>query len=209
MIHKFTFLLLTLFSWLNLQGQNSTTNNPVLKQPVDYFNPKWSPDGKSIVFESNMDGKTSIYIMSKDGSNLKKITDTLNDYGQPAWSPDGKSLVYYGSKFPMQLFVYDLQKTSQRQLLTANTDAYEPSWSVNNQVAFDSRAIRTTPNDLSVINADGNGYKKITDGTYDCAAPQWSPDGKKILFERSVAINKPWKEITPEERRARVIPARS
>jgi Tol biopolymer transport system component len=167
---------------------------------IYYFNPQFSPDGSSIVFESTRDGKSAIYTISPDGTNLQKITDSIFDYGQPTWSPDGKQLVYYGSKRPMQLFTNSWQGGEQKQLPTHGYDAYQPVWSVQNKIAFDSRAIGQTPNDIAIMNADGTGFQKLTtDEKYDCYAPQWSPDGKKILFNRSIAIRKPWKEITKEE----------
>ena len=168
---------------------------------IYYYNPQWSPDGSSIVFESNRDGgKSSIYTMSPDGNNIRKITDTLFDYGQPSWSADGKHLVYYGSDHPMQLFINSNQGSAQKQLPTPGLDAYEPSWSSQNKIAFDSKPLNTVPNEIAVMNADGTGFAKLTSSAkYDCSSPQWSPDGKKILFQRSLSIHKQWKDITKEE----------
>jgi Tol biopolymer transport system component len=180
------------------------TTQVVLSQNVNtriyYFNPQFSPDGSSIVFESTRDGKSSIYTIAPDGKGLKQITDTIFDYGQPAWSADGKHLVYYGSKRPMQLFTNSWKGGEQKQLPTPDYDAYEPSWSVKDKIAFDCRVIGQTPNDIALMNADGTGFTKLTnDEKYDCSSPRWSPDGKTILFQRSIAIRKPWKEITKEE----------
>ena len=168
---------------------------------ISYFNPQWSPDGKSIAFESNQDGKSAIYTVSPLGTNLLKITDTSSAYGQPAWSPDGKQLVYYGSRRPMQLYVNSNKGGEQKQLPTPGLDAYQPSWSAQGQIAFDTRPVGQTPNDISVMNADGSGYRQLTvDSNYDCTSPLWSSDGKTIYFQRSLAIRKPWNEITKEER---------
>lgn len=167
---------------------------------IYYFNPQFSPNGSSIVFESTRDGKSSIYTINPDGSNIKKITDTTFHYGQPAWSPDGRQLVYYGSSRPMQLFTNSVNGGEQKQLPTPGIDAYQPAWSSQNMIAFDYRLVGQAANDIARINADGTGITKLTtDEKYDCASPQWSPDGKKILFQRSIAIRKPWKEITKEE----------
>ncbi|HUM48318.1 MAG TPA: hypothetical protein PLD84_15410 [Chitinophagales bacterium] len=188
--------LIVLLSILYIQSAFCQTAS----RAVAYYNPKWSPDGTSIVFESTMDGKSSIYTILPDGSGLRKITDTTFDYGQPSWSPDGMYLVYYGSVHPMQLFINASKGGEQRKLPTPGYDAYEPVWSLQNKLAFDSRAMGQTPNDIAVMNTDGTGFTKITvDEKYESSSPQWSPDGKKILYNRSIAIRKPWKEITKEE----------
>ena len=55
--------------------------------------PAWSPDGKSIAFQSNRDGPYHIFVMNSDGSNLRQITSgNDNDDRHPNWSPDGKTI---------------------------------------------------------------------------------------------------------------------
>ena len=56
--------------------------------------PAWSPDGRQIAFESNLDGDMEIYVMNADGSGVRQIThNTLWDEG-PAWSPDGTKFAF-------------------------------------------------------------------------------------------------------------------
>src|SRR5689334_1909984 len=45
---------------------------------------------------------------------------------------------------------------------------------------------RTSSFHLYRINPDGTGRKQVTTGTQDDISPKWSPDGKKILFERAM-----------------------
>ena len=63
--------------------------------PTSYDSaPAWSPDGRQIAFESNLDGDMEIYVMNADGTNVRQIThNTLWDEG-PAWSPDGTKFVF-------------------------------------------------------------------------------------------------------------------
>src|SRR6185369_10067812 len=63
-------------------------------EPVYYFNPDWSPDGSRILFESTRDGKSAIYTIRPDGSDLKKLTDGQANDGQAQWSPDGRQIVF-------------------------------------------------------------------------------------------------------------------
>jgi Tol biopolymer transport system component len=56
--------------------------------PVYDASPAWSPDGTKIAFISNRDYLFSLYLMNKDGSNSRLVTDKAIDMGEPAWSPE-------------------------------------------------------------------------------------------------------------------------
>ena len=59
--------------------------------------PSWSPDGQRVAFESDRDGLMrlfySVYIVNRDGSGLRQVTDYALNANHPVWSPDGKLLV--------------------------------------------------------------------------------------------------------------------
>jgi len=56
--------------------------------------PKWSPDGKRIVFETYRDGNFEIYIMNADGSNQINLTNHSGTDHYPSWSPDGGKIAF-------------------------------------------------------------------------------------------------------------------
>jgi TolB protein len=58
----------------------------------------WSPDGRRIAFESDVDGDMDIYVMDADGGNVRQLTgvepdDDAHDEG-PGWSPDGLQIAF-------------------------------------------------------------------------------------------------------------------
>jgi Tol biopolymer transport system component len=50
-------------------------------------NPRWSPDGSQIVFESNRDGDSEIYVMDADGGNTVNLTNNTTADISPEWRP--------------------------------------------------------------------------------------------------------------------------
>ena len=47
-----------------------------------------------IIFVSNRDGNTEIYVMNPDGTGQKNLTNSNDMDSQPSWSPDGKKITF-------------------------------------------------------------------------------------------------------------------
>ncbi|HEY3033992.1 MAG TPA: hypothetical protein VGJ54_04960 [Streptosporangiaceae bacterium] len=60
------------------------------------FPPRWSPDGKRIVFSMNSaDGRSiSLYIVNANGAGLRKVSTGRRDNEAPAWSRDGTKIAF-------------------------------------------------------------------------------------------------------------------
>lgn len=62
--------------------------------------PRWSPDGKYLVFESNRSGSFQIYLLNTAGGEAKQLTTISTEAAQPIFSPDGKHLAFVSAVFP-------------------------------------------------------------------------------------------------------------
>jgi TolB protein len=64
--------------------------------------PVWSPDGKTIVFDSARTDRTpndsrhvnDVFLMKADGSGVKRLTDSRGTSGDAAWSPKGSLIAF-------------------------------------------------------------------------------------------------------------------
>lgn len=74
---------------------DSVTPETVLNSTRVETNPKVSPDGSRIAFESNRSGPTEIWAANVDGTNLTQITNIGHaNTGSPAWSADGGKIAF-------------------------------------------------------------------------------------------------------------------
>lgn len=172
------------------------------KTPVYYFNPHWSSDGKTIVFESTRDGKSAIYMIRTDGSNLQRLTDPASSAGQPRFSRDGKKIVFYSERDGrLQLYVMNADGTNQHRLSETDDLDYLPDFSPRGDyVVFQSRAERPAiAHDIFIIRTDGTNRARLTDGKFGYMSPKFSPDGKRIVFVRSVVPKKYYREMSRDE----------
>ena len=69
--------------------------------------PRFSPDGKRVIFESSRDGgSTQIWVQDFDSANgaltgdAKKVTSISTEASGGTWSPDGQSLLFVSSVYP-------------------------------------------------------------------------------------------------------------
>jgi Tol biopolymer transport system component len=71
--------------------------------------PRYAPDGKTIVFVSDRSGYENLWLVDADGKDPRALTkDKDAQYISPAWTPDGKYLVVSRTKTGILGSAYDL-----------------------------------------------------------------------------------------------------
>ena len=144
--------------------------------------------------------------MNTDGSNVKRLTESLGNDGGAFFSPDGKRIVFraYHLETPEETADYKklltghLVNLSRLDIFVMDSDGKNRKRITNNgSVNFcpyftpDGKKIIFSSNmddpkgrnfDLYLINVDGTGLERITFHEDFDAFPMFSPDGKKLVW---------------------------
>lgn len=62
--------------------------------------PRWSPDGKKILFESDRGGSQQLWTIEVGGGEAQQLTDIASEAGGALWSPDGKWIAFVSAVYP-------------------------------------------------------------------------------------------------------------
>jgi Tol biopolymer transport system component/DNA-binding winged helix-turn-helix (wHTH) protein len=160
-----------------------TTDNKVLDEN---FTPMWTAGGRFICFTSNRSGTERTWRIPAGGGTIEPETTYP---GVGALSPDGSRLVYAGqsafggsSVWRTELAVEGGVVVGKQQLLPDSAFDYAPRPSPDgHQIAFESE--RSGIDQIWKSNADGSDLRKLTSLSGNAGDPQWSADGKWILFD--------------------------
>jgi dipeptidyl aminopeptidase/acylaminoacyl peptidase len=62
--------------------------------------PRWSPDGKSILFQSTRSGEPQLWVISLSGGEARQLTTISTGATGAQWSPDGKTIAFVSAVYP-------------------------------------------------------------------------------------------------------------
>ncbi|MGH9967020.1 MAG: TPR end-of-group domain-containing protein [Pyrinomonadaceae bacterium] len=148
--------------------------------------PRWSPDGKRIAFTSRRTGNYELWVINRDGSSLRQITQSNGGHYSP-WSPDGRAIAYSIHSPRNDCVViqpdkpWNEQEPSKLPALTDASLSFEGwDWSPNGKKLA---GIKHLPNGLhsgiGVFDQESGSYDWFTDfGDW----PVWLNDDRRPLF---------------------------
>jgi Tol biopolymer transport system component len=117
-----------------------------------------SYDGKKMIYCSDKDGDLDLYVMDIASGKEKKVTNSLGYDGGAWFSPDGKKIVWRASRPKTEAEIAEYSSLLKEGL------------------------VAPTNMEVFVANADGSDAKQITQLGQANWAPNFTPDGKQIIF---------------------------
>ncbi len=151
---------------------------------------RWSPDGKTIAFISDLSGEDQLYLVEQDGKGKPEpLTSGLAvQLNPPTWAPDGKHLAFTDKDG----IVY-VVGVANRKLVQAAHDEFgrvgDLAWSADGQFLAFSLGNLNGTRSLYAWGLADQQLHRLTGDRFTTSEPTWDPEGRYLyaLSERDYA----------------------
>jgi len=146
------------------------------------LSPRWSPNGKMIVYTSYKNGNPDLWLLTLGDNRNRVISSHSGLNSAPAWSPDGRYLAMTLSKDgDAEVYLISPEGVVVRRLTDSWGIDSSPTWSPSGkEIAFTSD--RGGLPQVYVMSSDGGNVRRLTYENDYNDSPAWSPKGDKVLF---------------------------
>jgi hypothetical protein len=154
----------------------------------------WDSSSQRLAVATVTSGRAAIAIFDAQSGDVTREIEVqeVDEIMHPTWSPDGRAIGFTGmSQGLTDLFVYDLEANSLRQLTKDAFADLQPAWSPDGRrIAFSTDRFSSNlatlaigPYTLALIDPQSGTIQQVsTTGDGKHISPQWSPDSRSLYF---------------------------
>ena len=153
----------------------------------DDGDPKVSPDGNRVAFESYASSSSEAYVMNTDGSGVRRLSFRIGEDGDPDWSPDGATLATGSSDATIRLWTREgapLKTLSGHMSVVTGV-----AWSLDGTTIVSASSDTT----IRLWTREGAPLKALSGHASIVHSVAWSPDGTTLASSSSDATIVLWR----------------
>jgi dipeptidyl aminopeptidase/acylaminoacyl peptidase len=131
--------------------------------------PRFSPDGRSLLFLSTRSGKSQPWVLPLAGGEPTQLAEFEGQVGAAEWSPDSRTVSALAESGEERFRVGDPESPTARRISGLN-------W------RLDGAGIREQFTSLWVVPARGGRPRRLTEPSFEVTQAFWATDSKRIGF---------------------------
>lgn len=185
-------------------GKGSNTVAKQLTHYSDYrvASPRWSPDGKQLVFTmTDNSGTTSLLLLDVATGLSKSLASGRSSIATPVWSRDGQKVFYASDENGVfNIFSFSLSGNSAIQLTHLLSGGFSPDVSPDGTLAislYTSKGFTIATIDNESLLQNMSSIPSIRDGRYPVTATVPAADTQKKEAGLASSPYSPWKTLSP------------
>ena len=171
---------------LPAEGGEARAITDAVRDVAEDLDPSWSPDGRTIAFHGERNGRTGIWLLDVESGAIRQATQLENPDGfdgSPAWRADGKALVFEHALESSKLAVLDPVTLAAQSIAfegLADRNLRDPAWLPDGRIAFVAGAGEGGP--IGTAAAGGGAVTWLVPDTAHAYAPAFAPGGGRVAY---------------------------
>jgi len=175
-------------------GPFLTSRSPLIKpgpilqgrfagRPV--YRGRFDPTGEELAVVSSVEGATELFLVKRQGGELRRLTNNPAIEIAPTFSPDGRQIAFVSDRSGSpQLYLMNRDGGNVQRLTFTGSYNSNPTWSPDGRwIAYETRVAGQF--DIWLIDPSGQINFPVIQHPRSDEAPTWSPDGRKLAFSSS------------------------
>ena len=178
-----------------ITGFDGTDNRPLTTGSRNDYSPRWSPDGGKLLYLSNNNGSTQVYLKWMDTGQTAKLSNLTGSPGSISWSPDGRWIAF-------TMFVPEKNKALPAMPEKPKGANWAPAAKYIDKLTYrsDGRGfLEPGYTHIFVLPSQGGTPRQITSGDYNHSGViSWTKDSGSILFSSNRNENREFEPLNSE-----------
>ena len=165
---------------------DGSQNRPLTTGEQSDRSPRWSHDGKKIIYTSSKSGKSEIYLRWMDSGDEMVLVNSEKSPSNVTWSPDDKHLAF-------SMFVPKTKVSPIKMPAAPKGAKWNSPPKYIDELSWRRDGVGELPHgnqQLFTVPVSGGTPRQITDTAFDHGSAVWGKDGKHLYFSANMRADK-------------------